>query len=269
MRNPYSIRWNFGVERQLASDTVLQVVYIGNHSVHLPITTPLNGIPQQYLATGLARNQSVINALTAIVPNPFAGLLPGTPLNGGTIAVSQLLMPYPQFSGVTEQYNNAGSSYYESLHAGLRKRISHGLTITSTFGWTSLISRQIYLNPFDAAPEKTAAVDSRPIRFVNAVTYQLPIGKDRLLNIPSRWGNALLGGWVVNGIYTYQSGALLNWGNVIYYGGPLHLNPRQVNGPAFDTMQFNIVAAQQLANNVRTFQMYFNNLRADPTVSRT
>lgn len=198
------------------------------------------------------------------MPNPFAGLLPGTPLNGGTIAVSQLLMPYPQFSGVTEQYNNAGGSYYESLHAGLRKRISHGLTITSTFGWTSLISRQIYLNPCDAAPEKTAAVDSRPIRFVNAVTYQLPIGKDRLLNIPSRWGNALLGGWVVNGIYTYQSGALLNWGNVIYYGGPLHLNPRQVNGPAFDTTQFNIVAAQQLANNVRTFQTYFNNLRADP-----
>jgi len=37
-----------------------------------------------------------------------------------------------------------------------------------------------------------------------------------------------------------------------------------VNGPAFDITQFNAVSAQQLANNVRTFQTYFNNLRADP-----
>jgi hypothetical protein len=53
-------------------------------------------------------------------------------------------------------------------------------------------------------------------------------------------------------------------GNVIYTGGPLNFNPRQVNGAAFDTTQFNTVSAQQLSNNVRTFQTYFNNLRADP-----
>ena len=42
------------------------------------------------------------------------------------------------------------------------------------------------------------------------------------------------------------------------------MNSRQVNGPAFDVSHFNTVASQQLANNVRTFQTYFNNLRADP-----
>ena len=267
IRNPYSIRWNLGVERQLSGDTVLQIVYIGNHSVHLPITTQLNGIPQQYLATGWARNQNVINTLSSTVANPFAGLLPNsTSLNGSTVGLSQLLLPYPQFAngGVTEQYNNAGSSYYESLNVGLRKRIAHGITVTSSFAWSSLISRQIYLNAFDTAPEKTAAVDSRPIRFVTAATVQLPIGKGKLLNLKSSWANALAGGWVVNGIYTYQSGALLSWGNVIYTGGPLNFNPRQVNGAAFDTTQFNTVSAQQLSNNVRTFQTYFNNLRADP-----
>ena len=127
-----------------------------------------------------------------------------------------------------------------------------------------MISRQIYLNALDAAPEKTAAVDSRPIRFVTAATYQLPIGRNKLLNINSGWANALVGGWVVNGIYTWQSGALLSWGNIIYNGGSLDLNSRQVNGPAFDITQFNTVSAQQLASNVRTFQTYFNNLRADP-----
>jgi hypothetical protein len=166
--------------------------------------------------------------------------------------------------GVTEQYNNAGSSYYESLNVGLRKRISHGLTITSSFAWTKLISRQIYLNAFDPAPEKATSADSRPIRFVTAATYQLPIGRNLLLNINSGWANALVGGWVLNGIYTWESGSPLSWGNVIYYGGPLNLNTRQVNAPAFDVTQFNTISAQQLANNVRTFQTYFDNLRADP-----
>ncbi len=100
VRNPYSIRWNFGIERQLPGDMVLQVVYIGNHSVHLPVTTNLNGIPQQYLATGWVRNQNVINTLSSTVANPFAGLLPGsTSLNGSTVALSQLLLalsPVPQ-----------------------------------------------------------------------------------------------------------------------------------------------------------------------------
>ncbi|MBV9084245.1 MAG: hypothetical protein JOZ62_16330 [Acidobacteriaceae bacterium] len=127
-----------------------------------------------------------------------------------------------------------------------------------------LIDRRIYLNPFDPAPEKATSVDSRPIRFVTAATYQLPIGKGKWIDIQSRWKNALIGGWVINGIYTWQSGAPLAWGNVIYYGGDIHLDPRQVNGPAFDITQFNTVSSQQLVNNIRTFQTYFNNLRADP-----
>ena len=43
--------------------------------------------------------------------------------------------------------------------------------------------------------------------------------------LEAAWGDRLLGGWVINGIYTYQVGAPLSWGNAIYYGGDLHLNP--------------------------------------------
>jgi hypothetical protein len=267
IRNPYSVRWNFGVQRQLSATTVLQVVYIGNHSVHLPITTQLNSIPQQYLATGWMRNIGVINTLSSTVPNPFAGLLPNsTSLNGTSIGLQQLLLPFPEFAngGVTEQYNNAGSSYYESLNIGVRKRLSRGLTVISNVAWASLISRQIYLNTFDPAPGKTAAADSRPFDFVNAITYRLPIGRNELLHTQSRCANTLIGGWVVNAVYTWESGGPLSWGNVIYYGGPLHLDTRQVNGPSFDITQFNTVSAQQLSSNLRTFQTYFNNLRADP-----
>jgi hypothetical protein len=69
----------------------------------------------------------------------------------------------------------------------------------------------------------------------------------------------------MNVVYTRQSGAPLNWSgtNAIYYGGPLHLDPRNVDTPAFDITQFNTNSAQQLANNIRYFSSQFGNLRQD------
>ena len=91
--NPYSVRWNFMIQRQLRQDTVLEVGYMGNHAVHLPVDAALNYVPRQYLSTSASRDQAVINNLTANVANPFAGLLPGTTLNGSTVARQQLLRP--------------------------------------------------------------------------------------------------------------------------------------------------------------------------------
>jgi len=66
-------------QRALPANTVLEVAYIGNHSVHLPIATiNLNAVPQAYLSKSPVRDQAVINTLgSSSVPNPFAGLLPG------------------------------------------------------------------------------------------------------------------------------------------------------------------------------------------------
>ena len=43
------MRWNFGFQHELSKDLMLEVVYMGNHAVHLPIAfTQLNVIPRQY-----------------------------------------------------------------------------------------------------------------------------------------------------------------------------------------------------------------------------
>ena len=57
-------------------------------------------MPAQYLSTSRVRDQAAINFLTAQVPNPFRGLLPGTSFNGATIARQQLLRPFPQFDNI-------------------------------------------------------------------------------------------------------------------------------------------------------------------------
>ena len=119
------------------------------------------------------------------------------------------------------------------------------------------------LNPADVQPERRIASEDRPQRFVVSGGYTLPFGRGKmLLSHPRVWQNALISNWKVGGIMTIQSGAPLSWGNVIYYGGNLNLDPRNTSA-AFDKTRFNTVSSQQLANNVRTFHSAFSNLRAD------
>src|SRR5439155_21909249 len=63
-RNAYSLRWNFGIQREIPGHVVMEVAYIGNHALHLPINTQLNYLPRQYLATSLVRDQATIDLLT-------------------------------------------------------------------------------------------------------------------------------------------------------------------------------------------------------------
>ncbi len=279
--NPYDIRWDFSIQHEFPGQIVVEAAYIGSHAVRLPIATQLDPIPRQDLSPSTTvRNNALNTLLTTPVKNPFAGLVPNAgSLNNSTIALDQLLLPFPQYSvpgvptasttgtpnGILEQGASAGSSYFESLDVRVQKRVTHGLQFINNFIWSKQIDRVNYLNDTDTRPEKVISSDSRPLREVAAVVYQLPIGRGGALDLNSRWANALFGGWVVNANITFQSGPPLAWGNVIYYGGPLNFNPHQPDGHAFDISQFDTVSSQQLVFNIRTFDTMFNNLRADAT----
>ena len=276
VRNPYTVRWQLSVQHQLPFSMVLEVAYIGSHALHLPLTRQLDYLPRQYLSTSLVRDSANNTLLSGTVTNPFKGLLPNTSsLNGNTVALRQLLTPFPQYpvpgtpaatsNGIVMQYDNAGSSYFQSLNVRLQKRFTNGLTLINNFIWDKLIDRLLFLNDSDPQPEKRISSDSRPLRNVLASTYQLPIGRGRRVNLQNRVVDFLVGGWGLSGILTLQSGPNLSWGNYIYYGGPLNLNTHQPDGLAFDITQFNTVSAQQLVDNVRYFDQQFNNLRRDVT----
>jgi hypothetical protein len=272
----YSIRWNLGVQRQLPGQIVLEVAYIGNHAVRLPINKQLDYIPRQYLSTSAVRDNATIGLLTGTVPNPFQGLLPNSSSsNGATVAFDQLLTRFPQYpvpsppsstsNGIVEQYTNAGGSYYNSLNVRVQKRFSHGLTLIENFTYSNLIERTTYLNDSDPAPEKRVGADSRPLREVLAVSYTFPIGRGKALDPHSRFLNAIVGDWSGNGTLTFQSGPPLSFGNLLYLGGPLNFNAHDPNGTTFDTKQFVTASSLQLSDNIRTFDSQFNNLRRDAT----
>jgi hypothetical protein len=106
-------------------------------------------------------------------------------------------------------------------------------------------------------------LEDRPLRIVTSGTYQLPFGRGRRFGAgANRVLNQVIGGWMWAGVYMWQSGQPLQWGNVIYLGGDLHPNPRNLDR-AFDVTRFDRTPANQLASNIRTFPTAFSGLRAD------
>ncbi len=178
--NPYTLRWEFSVQRELPAQMVLEVAYIASHTMHEYISTNLNYIPRPFLSTSLARDPTVITELTGSLTNanPFKGLIPGvSSFNGSNTTLQLLVVPYPQFpvNSVTMVDNPAGSGYYQSLNVRLQKRYGNGLILINNFIWDRMEDRLAYLNPSDSAPEKRVSSDSRPLRNVMTATYQLPI----------------------------------------------------------------------------------------------
>ena len=282
IKSPYSLRWTFDVQHSLTKDLMLEVAYIGNHSVHLPIDyTQLNGIPRQFLSTLPIRDTGE-NYLTASATNPFAGLQ--TSQNTATTTAAQLLARYPEFpvgdaatgwsggGGVLEQNLSDGRSYFNSLNVRLEKRASHGLTFVFNYIYSRMMEQVTWLNDSDPVPEKRVAPVDHPQRYVFAMTYELPVGQGKKLDLHSRVANSLIGGWLLNNVYTYQVGAPIMWvngsssspGDYVYFGtAPLALNNRQVNGPAFNTSDFITASANTFQYHIRTFSTMFSNLRAD------
>ncbi len=268
--NPYSIRWNFNFQRQIGRGMVLEAGYTGNHYVHMPVDQAMHYVPEQFLSTSPFRDQAVIDRNSKQVANPFAGLLPGTNLDGSTVAFTQLVEPYPQFTGVTMTAGNGGSSYFHAAQVRFEKRFSHGFQFLSNYQFGRTMARDNYLNSGFGPLEKRPADIDRPHRFVNSFSYELPFGKGKpvlgaLSGVSGAVIDRVVGGWVINGIYSYESGGPAgNWTDSIYMGGPLNWDPTNVEH-TFDTTPFNRVSSQQLSNHVRTFPTRFSNLRLPPT----
>jgi hypothetical protein len=189
--------------------------------------------------------------------------------------------------GILEENNNVGSSYYHSLNVHILKRLSKGLSVTGNYIFSKLMEEDTWLNDTDLHPEKRIGVFDHTHRGVIAFSYDLPAGHGRQFDMRSKWLNAAFGGWLMNGIYTVQTGQPFTFmgtssttiGDLVYFGAPLDYNPRQTNGPAFNVGAFtppicqglagsglaSCITANQFSYHVRTFSTTFSSLRGDMT----
>ena len=266
LTSPYMQRWQFAVQRQILDNHLLEVSYVGNRGTRMLVSPDLNPVPRQYLSTLPYRDQPTINFLSAAVPNPFYPMLPGTGLAGTTTSRSQLLRPYPHFTGVSTS-QNLGYSWYHSLQVRFERRFSAGLSGNVSYTWAKMMEAIGYLNSTDPWLEEVISSQDRPHRLAVTWIYELPFGRGK------RWGNSgpalvrqTISGWQVQGIYTYQSGPPLGFGNAIIYASLKEIPlPGSQRTPArwFNTSVFERDTAKQLASNIRTLSSRFGGIRGD------
>lgn len=131
----------------------------------------------------------------------------------------QLYVPFPGFSrNATYESTNANSSY-NSLQATYEHQFGGGLSLLANYTYSKCMSdqhtqasqnqqyRAEWLPGFGIKGDY-GLCDTDATNIVHfSGSYQLPVGHGRhFLHNTSRATNALLGGWAVNFIYTYQSG---------------------------------------------------------------
>ena len=242
---PYVIQFNTAVEQQLDSRTTMQIAFAGAQASHLVPPSGsgdmINPLPDSYLSMG--------SALLNPVPNPFASLITNGPLAGPTIPAGQLLRRYPQFYNITDSASYDRSSKYDALQASIQRRLPNGGTILGAYTWSKILGNAdnttgYFLDstgnnnsntgtpqdPNDLHAERSLSYYDVRQRFVASYVLDLPIGNgQRFLHDASGIENALVGGWGINGITTFQTGFPISLGYSgstaisTYFGGG---NPR-------------------------------------------
>jgi hypothetical protein len=124
--------------------------------------------------------------------------------------------PFPNF-GVIQLVADGFNAVYNSGSLKVTRRFSQGLSFTSSYTFSKSIdnSSGIRVQGYDTLfPQNStclrceralSAFDSRH-RFVAGGTYDLPIGKSKLLNLNNSVANTLLGGWQTSASMQIQSG---------------------------------------------------------------
>jgi outer membrane receptor protein involved in Fe transport len=203
--NPYSEQWNFGVQRELTPNAVLELRYLGNHSVGLFQNLNANPGLNYYIARGFS---SVIpQGLTpcADPTQPGFGPLAPTPLRGHADCARQNV----------NLRSNTGGSNYHALQSRFDIRAWHGATATMSYTWSHAIDNasdifsttgagmlNVPQNPFD---------NGQGERSNSNFDYRHGIGLQLLYEVPwykQQQGilGRVLGGWQTSVTYRYASG---------------------------------------------------------------
>ena len=222
-KQPYQQAWNFNIQRVLPGNTSLEIAYSGSKGTHLVATRDFDQLNPKYLSLG--------STLNDLVPNPYYGVITSGPLATPTITRGQSLRPYPQFTDVNSALATYGSSSYNALFVTLQKRLANGFSVSAAYTWSKLIdnvipspnwggfsgaSFQIGLpqNYWDPKSERSLSGYDIPQTLVVSYIYELPFGKGKPVLDQGGVVNAIVGGWQVNGLTTFQSGT-----PVEVYGG--------------------------------------------------
>jgi outer membrane receptor protein involved in Fe transport len=252
--NPVSYQYSMGLQYSIGTDTLLGVGYAGSHQIHQGQNVDINQVPS---ADFLSIYQYVNS--------------------GGSVGINpDTVRPYLGYSNIYVNKRQAVTRY-NSLQTSIERRLARGLQVQLAYTFSHLISTganqdtegrsKPVQDAYDLAGEKSFGTQDQPQTLsINAV-WEIP----GFLNSGSALLKTALGGWQLNGIYSFRSGlpqtVCLDHDVVgLATGTDICERPDVVSNPNIDSSQrsadeyFNIAAFQLQApgtfgnssrNNVR------------------
>ncbi len=217
LKAPRVQQFSAGVERELPGRIVLEAEYIGTRSTNLsPGST--GSTPVNYNQLNPSNFSLGYSALSSSVANPYYGNGGTGVIGGATVAQSQLLLPFPQFSSVNLLASSSHADY-NALLIKAERRVGHGLNLLSSFTWSrnrdaSFATSNNIQNPAASAPQNIydlrseygLAVNNIPYRLSAGATYDLPVGHGQRFSTGSRIGDLVAGNWQLSVVPTFQAG---------------------------------------------------------------
>ena len=216
---PGTAQFSLGVQQQIAPAIMAVVQYVGSSAWD-------------------QNDQRAVNTL------PLSDLTDRQAVAGG--ANSNLYRIFPGWAGITDD-ENASNFNYNGLQAGLRMENKHGLTAQFAYTWSHQIDEETddlnsISDPFNLRYDRgPGSYDRRHIFNANYV-YNVPF----FMHASSMAERSLLGGWVVSGITTLETGLPQNvtWGgaDTLGLGGGTTNRPDRVasvSGPKTQKEWFN------------------------------
>ena len=194
-QTPEIYQYNLTLEREIVKDLALEVGYVGSQGRFLGQRYDLNIAYPTGAVTTTTVQPAVVTTYTPVTARLFPTL--------GTIQFQEQI----------------ARSSYNGLQTSLRRRSRDGLTLLVSYTFSKSIDTASSTNNStsgtqkfpqdvrDLNAEKALSDFDRRHQFTASYNYDLPFGKGRqFLSDIGSVGNFFLGGWQMNGIYTYLSG---------------------------------------------------------------
>jgi hypothetical protein len=183
-RNGMVHKWNVAIQRELPSQSNIEIAYVGNHQAHQLFQPDWNACPN------LGTTNSAISCNT-LRPTPYIGGISGTA--------------------------SFGQGNYHGLTTKFEKRMSHGLWFLASYTYghaladtgTTLSGSTGFgtPNPRDYGSGYSSAAWDIRHNFTSSFAYDLPFGRGKKYGSSMNRGlNAAIGNWQVNGILTLHTG---------------------------------------------------------------
>jgi len=238
-KSPYVQSWFFSVQRKLPLETVLDVAYVGNHSVGTPVIGDYNQANPQPTATS-------------------------------TLSL-QARRPIQSFGPVT-WFNPVGYSSYSALQVKLERRFANGLQFLNSFTWGKAIDNGTQAldgnNGNQGSPqdmrnmraERALSNYDQKFNDILSLVYELPVGRNRkfLANVPGAV-DQVIGGWqfsIINTALSAQPVNLRAWSGSVPTAFQTVGNLAEWRGG--EAFRPNILGPVLADESVRSVDTYFN-----------